>query len=163
MPETSGSKQKILAAIGVLVVLAIAWAATSRNTSKNAPAASRSTTAPKPTAAHTQAPKATPDIRSDLAFKPAFTDASTDPCHGYYESHGAGQTLYYFKVEKDGDLVSSLTAKNGTIYRHDDPTVSGQQNYTAPVDLSDVSSINGNLYIGGKPYACAMDPSTKDQ
>jgi hypothetical protein len=96
-----------------------------------------------------------PALRQDLAFQ-------GDPtyCDGTYRANSDGTTTWTLNIKQDGEIITHLSDNNGHLYRHD-VQITDAPNfyaYTAPVAISNVSEINGLLYVNNTSHPCNISP-----
>lgn len=158
-PMTTG--QKVGVGFAVFCVVAVVYAliapkaATTTTASpptaaagSSAPAA-KPTTAPRPTAAKAQA-----------SPEPTFVYPGDAQCAITYRDRGDGTMSWTATVTVAGELITHAGDSAGNLYPHDTQVGVGQSSFAAPVPLSSITDVGGNLTgSDGTSYGCSVAPA----
>ncbi len=155
-PMTKGQKIGVGIAVfcGVAVLVAIVDPQKSTTTSApSTPPASATTPSPSQT---TSAPA---KASQAPAVEPTFVYPGDPQCAITYRDRGDGSMSWTATVTVPGELITHAGDAAGNLYPHDVQVSPGPNAFAAPVPLSQITDIGGNLTAtDGTSYGCSVAP-----
>lgn len=90
---------------------------------------------------------------------PTFTYPGGPQCAITYRSRGDGSMSWTATTTVAGELITHATDSSATVYRHDAQVKAGVTSFSAPVPLTKITDIGGNLRGAGTSYGCSVRPA----
>ncbi len=150
--------QKVGVTIAVFVVVSVVYYLVAPKPSASTPAAAAS-----PVAVQTSAPAAKPTPApkpSNAAPEPTFVYPGDPQCSITYRDRGDGSMSWTATVTVAGSLITHAGDSAGNLYSHDTQVQAGPNAFAAPVPLSSITDIGGNLTTSsGTSYGCSVAPT----
>lgn len=93
---------------------------------------------------------------------PTFTYPGDPQCAITYRDNGDGSMAWIATTTVNGELITHASTTDGNIYRHDEHITRGPNAFRAPVPLSQINDIGGNLRADdGSSYGCSVQPGSQ--
>lgn len=155
-PMTKGQKIGIGIAVFCGVSVLVAIVDPQKTTTTAAPSTQQATaTKPSPSRA-ASAPEKTP---AKPTVEPTFVYPGDPQCAITYRDRGDGSMSWTATVTVAGELITHAGDSAGNLYSHDVQVTPGPNAFAAPVPLSQITDIGGNLTAAdGTSYGCSVAP-----